>query len=259
MIYGLNAWWTPDHLAAIRSKGFTMARISTRLIGLRASVRAVQDCQAVGLRPLLIVRDAPEIATLMLDLSEGIDIELANEPDYTTDDYWSPADYALETQVALDALEDYPQHRLWIGAVTNLNRSALGWLETMLSHLPADAPVGITAHLYEPPDWPRFLRIVRHRPWGISEFGYHTGKQPPRWRWLPKWWPGNCATYTDADVARLAKARFEDIAAHGAEFACYYQYADGPTTADMDRFGIRRCDPSTGELTTWKPVANIVP
>lgn len=234
-----------------------MLRLSTWFLGHDPTRigAAIADCRQADMWPLVIVRDVGELRDLGAVLT-GCDVELGNEPDGNVDQHVDPYTYAEWARNAVPLCMEIGCQP-WVGAISNLNTSGLNWLEMMLSQLGPVPLLGISAHIYEPPQWGRFLRLIGNRRWVITEFGYHTGKQPPRWRWLPKWWPGNCATYTDADVFRLAKMRRDEIANWGAEWAVYYQYPDGLTNGDQDRFGIRRCDPTTGELTTWKPVADL--
>jgi len=257
MDLGLNGLgMSADDLLAVRERGWKLVRFTTWSLGDDAARigSAIAEARLAGLWPVVVVRDAGQLRDLGTALA-GCDVELANEPDGNVDVHIPPTDYAeMARNAAVIAYENGCQ--LWIGAISNVSGSALAWLEKMLEALGPVPVIGISAHVYEAPDWPRFLSLVGDRRWICTEFGYHTGKQPPRWRWLPKWWPGNCATYTDADVFRLATQRMLDIQAHGALSACYYQYRDGLTTGDQDRFGIRRCDP-TGSLTTGKPVAEL--
>jgi hypothetical protein len=86
------------------------------------------------------------------------------------------------------------------------------------------------------------LRVVGGRPWGVSEFGYHTGPQKTGWWfWTRRW------QWTDTQVAAFARADWLRWKAAGAEFACWYQVGDGPV--DPYRYGIRAFDGS------WKSVS----
>ena len=271
--YGLNAEADPGLLAPLRDDlRFGRIRIGVhRLIAPGADTAGIRAILAAGLRPLVIVRDADQVLALA-GVLQGCDVELWNEPDGTVDGRIEPGNYARLVPAfaaACRGVEATP----WIGAISNLHTSALAWLHEMLSaasFLAPDATFGITAHWYpvgrsrwnahpgfssRTDEVDELKAIIGARPWGISEFGFHTASQL-RIRWLPRWgW--NAWAWTDQQVAENIAHEWDFWRAQGAAFACLYQLNDGNQNIAEHRFGIRRYNEQNP--FDWKPSAYTVP
>ena len=207
-----------------------------------------QEALDAGLRPLLII-NALQPAWIPSDVP--LDIEFINEPDLAG---WSPAQYATALCFVEKLLDR--QHRLWAGGVSNCSKNRLAWLAEVVRQIPLG--IGVSVHRYpkngarplDPQDGfktraeeMRAIRsVVGGRPWGCSEFGYHTGLQKTgRWFWTRRW------HWTDNQVAVFARQEWALWENAGAEFAVWYQVGDGP--ADPYCYGIRAYE------GTWKPVS----
>ena len=250
---GFGASLGADLLYALRDRGVALVRLDLQHAPTGEVARAlVQEVLDARLRPLGIIR--PEQAAWFADLTPAVDLELLNEPDLAG---WAPAHYRVAVETAWRALEG--RHRLWAGSVSNCTHGTLGWLMNVVQGLPAG--VGVTVHRYPKnggwPDEPqagfrsredelaRIVAIMGARPWGCSEFGYHTGPQARGWwLWRRTW------RWTDLEVARFVREDWGRWAIAGAAFAVLYQVQDGPGADPIDQFGIRRRD------GTWKPVAD---
>lgn len=271
--YGLNAGADPGLLPALRDD-LHFGRIR---IGVHRSLHPWADAEAIlailtaGLQPLVIVRDAHQVLALEGIIS-GCDVELWNEPDGTVDGHYQPGNYARMVSAFLAACQRVGAVP-WIGAISNLHHSGLAWLQEMLAAVsfrlaPAEA-FGVSAHWYpvgrsrlnahsgfssRADEVEELKWIIGERPWGISEFGFHTAPQLLI-RWLPRWrW--NTWAWTDQQVADNIAQEWEFWRTQGANFCCLYQITDGQENIAEDRFGIRRCctDPFN-----WKPSAFTVP
>lgn len=238
-------------LMALADRGVALLRLDlqTVLDPARAAL-LVAEVQTVGLRPLLIIR--PEQAG-WLPIAPALDVEILNEPDLAG---WSPSGYANVVTSAVRVLA--PEHRIWAGSLSNCSKRSLGWLAQVLPQLPAC--VGVTVHRYpknggRPSDGQEGFknrldelaavrRIVGARPWGCTEFGYHTGPQQTGWwLWRKRW------RWTEEQVAGFTAMEWQFWEQAGAAFAVWYQLNDGRTSDPVDLFGLRRLDGS------WKPVA----
>ncbi len=226
-------------LQAIRGRGVDGVRLDLRGMTPEDAREAIQEAYAAGLEVLALVdvRQLPWVPP-------GTAVELGNEPDLSGPE---PAEYAGQIRAAV-VLAQERRLRLWVGAVSNLNRRGLDYLAAVIEAVPA-AGVGITVHRY--PTGPGattphdgFLgradevvalrRLIGARPWGVSEFGYHTGPRR-RWSWFP-WWT---TCWSDAEVAQHVAWEWEFWRTQGARFAVLYQLNDGPTAQPIDRYGIR--------------------
>ena len=250
----LNGTLDPELAVQVHGLGFR---------GVRCGPEGVAAARAAGLRPLVVVMSIDEIDTW----AEGLDLEFMNEPDGTVDVQMTPQLYAAHAYRFIHKCRQF-HARPWVGVVSNTHAAGLEWLRQMLLVLRPDPSVGVTIHRYHPPGargwWTphvgassranevtQFREIVGDRPWGISEFGYHTAPQI-KVKWLPKWWPGNTWRWTDEQVAENVRQEWTFWAAQGAEFAVLYQINDGPTNTREDRYGIRYLDGA------WKPVAGVL-
>ncbi|MGE3276713.1 MAG: hypothetical protein AB7O67_16500 [Vicinamibacterales bacterium] len=254
MLVGLQAGFGDpigvDTLKALRARLVDGVRLDVRGAASEAWVRAlIGEAYSVGLEVLAI-------ASLreMLWLPAGTAVELENEPDLNGP---SATEYAERAREAIQ-IAHARGLRLWVGAVSNLNRRGLDYLAAVVGAIPARG-VGVTVHRYPhgsdamtPHDGfasrdaevAALRRIIGDRPWGVSEFGYHTAPRR-RLAWLP-WWT---TRWTDAEVGRFVAWEWAFWRRQGARFAVLYQLNDGPTEAAEDRYGIRTVDGA------WKPSA----
>jgi hypothetical protein len=235
-----------DTLNALKSFGFTIARIDAQASDIRTTLAMIAEAQAAGLRPLVIVRDGDQLERL----PDGIDAELKNEPDLNGP---APEMYA---RLVWEAIEIARRGRqtLWIGAIGNLNRRGLEYLKS-LGQLPAD--VGVTVHRYgdgtfqdphegfqsRDAEVAALRAIIGDRPFGVSEFGY------PKHRY--GWGPFR-RQITPEQAAVLLRQEIAFWALKGASWSVIYQLNDGPTDTREDRYGIRAFD------GTWRPAAQVL-
>jgi len=234
---------------ALRDLGVRMARLDMQPVTDAALFEAItREALVAGLRPLLIIR--PEQAAWLSD-APMLDLEVLNEPDLT-----GIAPVAYAAQVNNVYMINGGRHRIWAGSLSNLIPSRLVWLARALALVPSQ--VGVTVHRYPKngatPNEPQqgfktrdaemdaLRRVVGNRPWGCSEFGYHTGPQKTGWWFWTKRWQ-----WTDTQVAAFARVDWLRWNAAGAQFACWYQVNDGPV--DPYCYGIRAFD------GRWKPVS----
>ena len=268
MEYGLNtAWADLRTYEAIAGLGFTIVRIGMHTG--TGNPDAIDHAKAAGLTPLVIVKNAEQVASLRERLA-GCSLELWNEPDGPVDGRIAPRDYAALVNDFVAAC--FEAHALpWVGAITNTNESGLAWLSQMFNALPQPLAqnVGVTVHRYpvghgwsnphpgfatREAEIDQLRRIIGTRRWGLSEFGYHTAAQL-KYKWLPRWFPGNTWAWTDAQVADSVAREWQFWQEQGAAFAVLYQINDGPDARKAEhRFGIRRYD----TFDDWKPVARSV-
>lgn len=262
MIYGINGWHYPEVLQQVKARRFEMLRMST---GLHTTAM-LNMALAQGWKILLIVKDGQEVEALgspLLSRLKGQRVELWNEPNLDVDGKIEPLVYAAMVPAFVQACHHVGADP-WIGAISNLNKDGLSWLQQMMKALPSSVECGVSVHRYPAGrEWhdahPGFAtrcdevhalrKIIGTRRMGCSEFGYHTAKQL-RHKWLPRWMGWR---WTDAEVARNVQAEWAFWQREGAEFAVLYQLPDGPTDTAEDRFGIMRAD------GTFKPVAATVP
>lgn len=235
-------------LTTLYQFGFDGCRLDCQDITPELRSELIREVEAAGLYPFVIVRDASQ----MDGIHGGVNIEIRSEPDIHG---ISPDDYRLQIEAA------YSEARqrgliLWAGTVSNLNERGIEYLRALRPQdWPADLPVSVHwyPHGRSPLDpHPGFATreaevaalkdIIGDRPWGVSEMGYHTGRNLCLGFWPWRW--------SDADVARHAEFEWKFWAHHGARFAVWYQLADGPEDTKEHLYGIRRTD------GTWKPVAS---
>ena len=235
---------------ALRDLGVRMARLDMQPVTDPALFEAItREALVAGLRPLLIIR--PDQASWLPD-TPMLDVEVLNEPDLTG---ISPEAYAAMVNAVYPVAR---HHRIWAGSLSNLIPKRLAWLARVLALVPPD--VCVTVHRYPKngamPNAPQegfktrdaemdtLRRVVGNRPWGCSEFGYHTGPQKTGWWfWTRRW------SWTDTQVAAFARADWLRWNAAGAQFAVWYQVGDPPPMTDPYLYGIRAFD------GTWKPVS----
>ena len=189
----------------------------------------IQEVEDADLAPLVIVWSLREA----LAVPAGVDVEFMNEPDLTA---ISPEEYAAEAMAIQEA-----RGWVWAGSISNLNDHGFDYLRRMLAAAPGLRRISI--HRY-----PRNLdvnapqsgfpsreaeivalrRLIGDREWGVSEFGYHTGRE--------HWWRRRL---TDYQVAERVEWEWRFWRRMGATFATLYQINDGPTAVWYDRYGIR--------------------
>ncbi len=272
MRYGLNVSGDVETLRLVGRQRFTIIRPGLHTVTHGAAVAYLENIYDAGLTALPIVRDGGQVWSLG-SLLNGTDVELWNEPDGHVDRYISPQEYAAMVPSFVEACRGVGA-RPWIGAISNLHRNGLTWLDRMWAALPPHTDltgVGVSAHWYPygrlrtnpHPGFnsresavTKFRSIIGlDRPWGISEFGFHTAPQL-KIKQLPRWFPGNTWRWNDEQVRSMVAAEWAFWNAEGAEFAVLYQLNDGrDRNAAEHCFGIRRFDTFDG----WKPVAHTVP
>jgi len=231
--------------------GVRMARLDMQPVTDPALFEAI-TCEALvaGLRPLLIIR--PDQAAWLPD-TPMLDVEVRNEPDLTG---VSPEAYAAQVNAVYATVAG--RHRVWAGSLSNLIPTRLAWLARVLALVPPQ--VCVTVHRYpkngatpndaqqgfktRAAEMAALRRVVGTRPWGVSEFGYHTGPQRTGWWFWTKRWQ-----WTDTQVAAFARAEWLLWRNAGAQFAVWYQVGDPPPMTDPYLYGIRAFD------GTWKPVS----
>lgn len=260
MIRGLQAGFGemlgPSTLGALRALGVQLVRLDCQGASPMATGALVREVLEAGLVPYPIVREAAQL----VHLPAGTNVELRNEPDLEGP---SPADYeGLVHQVASECAR-LGVH-LWAGCVSNLNERGLRYLrEAHVERWPAG--VCVSVHRYPNGDAPTtphsgfrsrehevetLHALIGQRPWGISEFGYHTAD---RASWLDRLL-GRRRRWSDDQVAAMVAWEWDFWAAQGAAGAVLYQVNDGPSSVTarpqaLDTYGIRRLDGA------WKPVA----
>jgi hypothetical protein len=234
-------------LLNLSALGVDGVRLDCQTLLATPTQQLVKEARAFNLIPLPIISRPSQLEVL----PPGTNVEFLNEPDLNGPD---PESYRLRLMELVPAAEKAGV-RLWAGSVSNLNARGLGYLAaTRPDTWPAS--VHVTVHRYQTGanhlsphaccrsrggEVINLRRIIGARPFGVSEFGYHTAR---RWRWgiIP-------VRFSDAQVADMVAWEWKFWEGHAARFAVLYQLNDGPTTAAIDRFGIRRTD------GTWKPVA----
>lgn len=254
MIRGLVAGFgdpLAHELPALRALGVGLIRTDCQQLDATTTRARVQEIQAAGLVPLAIIRDASQLAFL----APGVNVELRNEPDLEGPTASEYEGLVHATAVECQRLGLY----LWAGAVSNLNDRGFRFLsDARVDRWPAS--VNVSVHWYphgETPQVPHpgfrsrehevaaLKALIGPRTWGVSEFGYHTAS---RATWLDRLFRRR-RQWTDAQVAAFVAWEWNFWQAQGAVGAALYQLNDGPTSAAIDRFGIRRGD------GTWKPVS----
>lgn len=233
------------YLAEMVAHGFTMARFDAQHLANPAQF--VNEILAIGLRPLMILREVDQLD----HTPEGVDVELGNEPDLEHEGWDGCANYA---QRAVEFVErSRGRHKLWFGAVSNLNARGFRFLRG-LPWSAWDASIGCSFHRYpEGTDpWRSHYRrnfpwqpiktrddemqelrsIVGDRPIGMSETGY------------------NRMDSTEAEQAQSMAYEREFFEKHGCDFAVAYQInsAPGDPVDIPESYGFRRED------GRWLPV-----
>ena len=258
MIRGLNAGFgepLAHELPALRDLGVQLVRTDCQQLDAPKTLARVIEIFHAGLIPLPIIGHVFQLHML----PHGTHVELRNEPDLEGP---SPAVYeGMVIQTAREC-ERYGL-TLWAGAVSNLHQRGLEYLAACRpDRWPAS--VRVSVHRYPHGDTPQtphttftnresevntLRRIItsqrKERTWGVSEFGYHTANRAKTWeRYL-----GIRRQWTDDQVAEFVAWEWAFWSEAGAAGACLYQLNDGPTSAAIDRYGIRTVDGA------WKPVS----
>lgn len=220
-------------LAAIKGFGFQVSRIDAQRISIQDTLAQIDDHLAVGLTPLVIIRDAEQLE----QLPPGY-YELRNEPDLEGP---PPSEYSLLMHAAAAVAERRGQI-LYVGVVSNLNDRGLGYLNA-LRPFPNDVRVSVHRYGDGSFDSPhsgfdnrdselRWLRAaIGDLRFAVTEFGYPDEDMSP------------------TEATRRIRVEFEFWAGK-ADFACLYQLNDGPRS--NEHFGIRDVH---GD---WKPQAYVL-
>ncbi len=245
-------------LTGLRELGVQLVRLDCQASSPMAAGALVREVLEAGMVPYPIVREAAQLA----NLPAGTNVELMNEPDLHGP---KAADYEAAVHHVARHAAGAGLH-LWAGCVSNLNQRGLRYLrEARVDRWPAD--VRVSVHWYPHNDSRRnphpgfvsrdhevaeLLALIGDRPWGVSEFGFHTTAR--KVSWLDRWLGVRGTAWTDAQVAAMVADEWAFWEEAGAVGAVLYQVNDGPSAGSakpeaLDTFGIRRLDGS------WKPVA----
>lgn len=245
-------------LAALRELGVQLVRLDCQASSPMATGALVREVIDAGMVPYPIVREVAQLE----HLPPCTNVELRNEPDLNGP---RPVEYETEVHLMSAACRVHGLH-LWAGCVSNLNQRGLRYLrDAGVERWPDD--VCVSVHWYPHGDrrenpHPGFysrqhevaqlLGLIGDRPWGVSEFGFHTATR--KVSWLDRLLGTRGTAWTDDQVAAMVAEEWAFWEAHGATGAVLYQVNDGPSAdsarpAALDTFGIRRLDGS------WKPVA----
>jgi hypothetical protein len=221
---------------------FPIIRIDLQQCDQETTALRAQEVINAGLQPLCIIRRSEQ----MIILPEGSLIELGNEPDLEHFNF--PLDEYL--QVAAECVPIAYEHdlRLYLGAVSNLNRRGFAFLRA-IPWKSYSTQICCSIHRYPEgnnPDTPHWgfrsredeVRMLRNivgfkRPLACTEVGYHDG-------------PGGSTEETVATNMMWERKFFSD---EGFEICSAYNINDGTGTEPIDHYGFRRLDGS------WKPVA----
>lgn len=263
MVKGLQAGFGellgPATLANLRGLGVQLVRLDCQASSPMATGALVREVLEAGLVPFPIVREAAQL----VHLPAGTNVELMNEPDLNGP---KPADYEASVHHVSRHAEGAGL-RLWAGCISNLNQRGLRYLrDAHVERWPAS--VAVSVHWYPHGDTnqnphPGFisrdhevaelLALIGDRPWGVSEFGFHTAAR--KVSWLDRFLGVRGTAWTDAQVAEMVAEEWAFWEEAGAVGAVLYQVNDGQSAgsakpAALDTFGIRRND------GLWKPVAD---
>jgi hypothetical protein len=220
-----------DHLDDVRAHGFEIVRIDLQRDGGSLVADRVQQILSHGLKPLAILREV-----FQLDyVPEGVDVELGNEPDLEHEG-WTPDSYRARCEQFI--AHDRGRHRLWLGAISNLNNrgftflSELSWDDwgpevNCSFHRYPEAIGGPTAgHEWRTRDeeMDELKTIVGERPIACSEIGYDS-------------------TWSEPMQSACYAWERDFLSQHGCQFSVAYQI----NSSETDLYGFRRAD------GTWKP------
>lgn len=231
-----------DTLTSIRAQGFSVVRIDLQEADDSKTALLAQEVIDAGLQPLCIVRRAEQ----MIVLPEGSLVECGNEPDIAKFG-WTRDSYLREARRCV-AIATQTGQRLYVGAVSNLNKRGFAFLESLPWREWPDS-ICASVHRYPEGKSPRTphggcrsreeeiakLRDIvgRNRPLAVTEIGYHDG-------------PGG---WSENEVAAHMAWERQLFDAHGFEIVVAFQINDGPNLDTESHFGFRRMDGS------WKPVS----
>lgn len=255
---GFGALLGPATLADLRGLGVQLVRLDCQGLGPVMTAALVQEVLVAGLVPYPIISTAHQ----MDRLPAGTNVELLNEPDLN-----GPTPREYETHLLYVAGEaERLGLKLWGGCISNLNQRGLRYLrDAHVERWPSS--VAVSVHWYPHGDSNRnahpgfysrdhevseLLALIGDRPWGVSEFGFHTTAR--KVSWFDRLLGVRGTAWTDAQVAEMVAEEWAFWEEAGAVGAVLYQVNDGPTAgspkpAALDTFGIRRLGGS------WKPVA----
>lgn len=255
MVKGLQAGFgrsIAHELPGLKALGVQLVRLDCKGLDATTTAALFQEPLAVGLIPFPVVSSIQQLTKL----PAGAHVELLNEPDI-----FGPSASAYAGLVSIFDEECARRSiTLHAGAISNLNDRGFRFLrEAKAGSWPARVHASI--HWYPHGDWPEtphpgyrsrnheievLLGIIGSRPWGVTEWGFHTA---PR---KGAWWDWRKKAWTDQQVAEFVGGPWgwSYWDAVGAGGAVLYQHVDGPNPNDPDhRYGIMRQD------RTWKPVA----
>lgn len=265
----------PDLCREIRARGVLGVRVDLQY-GLRGTPADVSldtvaaifaECADAGLDVLAIVTHHEQIETIRAaGLWNGQAVELRNEPDLDTNQALTPVEYASLIPAAVDACCRAGIDRLYVGAISNLNRRGLDYLRQLrptFDHLPAW--VRISIHRYPhggaseswsvPHDGFQSRaaevgavgRIIGQRRFAVTETGYHCAPRTSGW-WIWR----RTVRRTEAQQLQETLHEVAVWSGAGADFVVLYQINSGPNLDDPGgSFGWRRFD------GTWRPVADV--
>lgn len=250
----------PAVLATLKARAFDGCRIDIQSVTDPTAIQnLVANVHSAGLGCTTIITGTSQLGALN-EIQTPLDLELRNEPDLEGP---GAEEYALLVRDALQALG--PQHRLWIGAVSNLNDRGFAYLDLLFATLAQmrllDHQFGVSVHRYPPKharpttahkgfgsreeEVARLKRMIRtgwpDRPWIVTEYGYHTARE-----FIWGFWP---VRWTNEDVAQFTLWEWDFWQREGATQSTLYQINDGPGSSREDRYGIRTYE------GLWKPVS----
>jgi hypothetical protein len=269
VIKGLQAGFRasiPGDVMRLVDLGVQAVRLDCQTLDAETTRRYTDQAYAYGLIPLVIVNTLTQLELL----PRGTNVEWRNEPDLTIGSPGEivPAHYHWEVlafAAACERLGLFP----WAGVVSNLNARGFTYLrDARVDEWPAF--VSVSVHRYPNDGGPtvphRGYRSREHevealralightRPWGVSEFGYHTGNRASSWLEQRL---GIARCWTEQQQADYAAWEWSFWAAQGARGAIWFQIGNGPTSVlpcrrrhYEDCFGIYRLD------GTKRPVAD---
>lgn len=217
-----------------------LCRIDAMSSDVRTMIQMVNDAQAAHLTPLVIVGSSVQVE----NLPEGCYAEYLNEPDgdITPEDYREGMMHCYDAATRRGIVMCGP-------AISNLLPPRIAFAEEALRAVPFD--IVATCHRYSPDEsqpWDLAHRpfgsrakeieafraaVGARRKFGVTEFGYSTGK------FRPHWWSVKRIRVADPVQADKIREEFKFYESMGAEFAVLYQLNDGPTENAIDQFGIR--------------------
>ena len=139
-----HEFFADEWLGDIAAHGWTGIRVDGQHATPEQCAQRVQQVTDAGLRCLLIVSDTNQLH----HLPGGTEIEVRNEPDIGTNEQVSPGRYVDLASGCADLAGVLGLGRVWIGAVSNLNRRGLDYLSAVFGARVWPDHVGCTVHRY---------------------------------------------------------------------------------------------------------------